>query len=95
MKHRTLQFIILIISSISCFAQEEYSNILLSYSETQDIFYYKYNPEFIIYADYKSQSEAINEHPEQLIQSVLSATNQEWVNYNTPATARILSCGCA
>jgi hypothetical protein len=83
MKHRTLQFIILIISSISCFAQEEYSNILLSYSETQDIFYYKYNPEFTINADYKSQSEAINEHPEQLIQSVLSATNQEWVNYNT------------
>ena len=84
MKNRTLHLLVLLISSIACFAQEEYSNILLSYSETQDIFYYKYNPEFIIKADYKSQSEAINAYPEQLIQSVLSATNQEWVNYNTP-----------
>jgi hypothetical protein len=83
MKHKALHFIILVISSISCLAQEEYSNILLSYSETQDIYYYKYNPDFIIKADYKSQSVAVNEYPEQLVQSVLSATSQEWENYNT------------
>jgi len=81
MKHKIIQILVLLISVFS-FGQE-YSNILLSTSETQDIYFYEYSPRLKIKADYQLQSEAVNEYPEQLIQSVLSATNQEWVNYNT------------
>lgn len=83
MKHKILNFIILLIGSFSCFSQKETSNIMLSYSENQDIYIYEYMPNFKIKAEYKSQSQAINKYPEQLLQSILSATNQEWVNYNT------------
>ena len=65
------------------FAQQEYSNIMLSSSEEQTLYFYDYQPDLIIKADYSEMSEAENKYPEQLMQSVLSATNQEWVDYNT------------
>lgn len=75
--------IFLITLPLFSFSQQEYSNILFVFSENQEIDIYKYDNDFIIKADYNNQSEAVNLYPEQLVQSVFSATTQEWVNYNT------------
>lgn len=57
----------------SYFAQKQQSQLL----------YHSYDPPLRITADYNSLTEALNLFPEQLIQSVLSASNQEWIDYNT------------
>ncbi len=61
----------------------DYPNLILSYSETKDLYFYAYDPPLIIRADYSNINEAVNEYPEELVQSILSARNQEWVDYNT------------
>ncbi|XKX06547.1 hypothetical protein R8G61_04280 [Tenacibaculum maritimum] len=75
--------LIILLYLLFSFSQKEYSNIIFSFSEEQSINVFKYSEDFIIRADYNDKEEAVNEYPEQLIQSVFSATNQEWVNYNT------------
>ncbi|WP_157926191.1 hypothetical protein [Tenacibaculum maritimum] len=75
--------LIILLYPLFSFSQKEYSNIIFSFSEEQSINVFKYSEDFIIRADYNDKEEAVNEYPEQLIQSVFSATNQEWVNYNT------------
>ena len=65
------------------FAQKESSNIMFSYPEESEVSFYAYEPRLKIEADYKKMGEAVNEYPEQLVQSILSASNQEWVYYNT------------
>ena len=44
--------------------------------------YYLYEPSFKAKKYYKSQSEAANTSPEELFMSIISATNQDWINYN-------------
>tara|TARA_R110000868_G_scaffold79232_12_gene225552 strand:+ start:5687 stop:6391 length:705 start_codon:yes stop_codon:yes gene_type:complete len=83
MKHKILNFVIILISSISCFAQEEDANLILSYPEESEISFYQYPEETYAKAIYKSQAEVTNKYPEQLLESIISATDQEWVNYNT------------
>jgi len=60
----------------------ENSNLILSISEDKDLNFHSYQPRLIIKANLKNQNEAKNEFPEQLMESILSAINQEWVNYN-------------
>jgi len=80
---QTVITLFLLLVTVTLGAQTEYSNMILSYSENQKIFFHKYEPRLIIKAEYSSITEAENKYPEQLIQSILSATNQEWINYNT------------
>ncbi len=63
-------------------AQKENMNIILSYPEEQEVYFYEYQPRLKIKATYTSLEEVENKHPEQLVQSVVSAIDQEWVNYN-------------
>ncbi|MCA6420690.1 MAG: hypothetical protein IM603_16485 [Cytophagales bacterium] len=67
-----------------CHSQNsEYPNIILSYSENQTLYFHEYNPPLKVKAEYTQLSQALNQYPEQLIQSILSAKNQNWVDYNT------------
>ena len=83
MKKITLFIVFILLSITYNYSQQELSNIIFSHSENQTIYFYEYNGKLKVKADYKTQIQAVNEYPEQLIQSVLSATNQKWVNYNT------------
>ncbi|OWW26518.1 hypothetical protein B4Q04_02190 [Zobellia sp. OII3] len=83
MKHKLIQILILLFFSISCNAQEEDANLILSYPEESEISFFQYPEGTFAKAIYKSQAEATNVYPEQLLESIISATNQEWVNYNT------------
>ncbi|WP_375604869.1 hypothetical protein [Flavobacterium davisii] len=60
---------------------QEKSNRIYSFNLTE-IYFYKYKPEFIIKAtkDFKNIK---NEFPEELIQSILSCSNEEWEIFNT------------
>lgn len=64
-------------------AQEEDANLILSFPEESEISFFQYPEGTYAKAVYRSQSETTNEYPEQLLESIISATNQEWVNYNT------------
>lgn len=61
----------------------ESSNIILARVDSSEMNFYQYHPPLKIMAGYTNIIEATNEYPEQLVQSVLSARNQKWVNYNT------------
>jgi hypothetical protein len=52
-------------------------------SSMQNLVFSKYQPAFKAKMLYKNQSEAKNETPESLVSSIISASNQEWVDYNT------------
>lgn len=83
MKHKLLHFLILVIISTPFFAQVEDANLILSYPEESEISFYQYPPNTFAKAIYVLQEEAINQYPEQLLESIISAVDQEWVNYNT------------
>jgi hypothetical protein len=61
----------------------ESHNFLLSYSERQSLYFFEYAPALQIKADYTDVIQADNLYPEQLMQSILSARNQAWVDYNS------------
>ena len=69
--------------SFFVFAQEEDAKLILSYPEESEISFYQYPPNTYAKVIYTDQTEAVNKYPEQLLESIISATNQEWVNYNT------------
>ncbi len=64
-------------------AQEENANLILSYPEESEISFFQYPEGTNAYAIYNSQAETTNMYPEQLLESIISATNQDWVDYNT------------
>ena len=82
---KKIKFICLIAFLVSVIgnAQEEDANIIFSYPEESEISFFQYPERTFAKAIYKSQAEATNVYPEQLLESIISATNQEWVNYNT------------
>ena len=81
-KAKYLILLTFIISSLMN-AQEEDANLILSFPEESEIFFFQYPEGTHAKAIYKSQSEVTNKYPEQLLESIISATNQEWVNFNT------------
>lgn len=81
-KNKVLLFLILCVAKFG-YTQEVYPNIILGYSAKKEISFYQYVPVLKIKADYKSIKEAENKYPEQLVQSILSASSQNWVDYNT------------
>jgi hypothetical protein len=44
---------------------------------------YIYEPPFLAKGIYKDTTEAVNKFPEQLMSSIISTTNQKWIDYNT------------
>jgi hypothetical protein len=84
-KQKLVLFTLIFCSYISfVFAQKtESSNLILGYEEIQELSFYVYKPKLLIKATLSSMEEAKNLYPEQLMESVFSATNQNWVNYNT------------
>lgn len=81
-KTKILSFVILLILN-TIYAQEEETNLILSYPEESEISFYKYPIDTNVKAIYNNQTDVVNKYPEQLLESIISATNQEWVNYNT------------
>lgn len=59
------------------------SRVIITSGKFTNSKFYIYSPPFKAKAIYKNQSEAENLFPEQLMSSILSASNQEWVDYNT------------
>ncbi len=77
---------LLFIAFITCSlvrSQQEDANLILSYSEESEISFFEYSKNTYAKAIYKRQEDVTNKYPEQLLESIISATNQEWVNYNT------------
>lgn len=58
-------------------------NLILSISEESELMFYRYDSIFKIKATLTSLDEVENEYPEQLMESILSARNQKWIDYNT------------
>ena len=57
--------------------------LLGNQSSMQDLVFSLYKPTLQAKMIYRYQSEAKNESPETLISSIMSASSQEWVDYNT------------
>tara|TARA_R110000868_G_scaffold271087_1_gene530583 strand:+ start:6592 stop:7296 length:705 start_codon:yes stop_codon:yes gene_type:complete len=83
MKKIKLVFLLVFLINTIGYTQEEDANLILSYPEESNISFYQYPEGIYAKAIYSDQSGAINKYPEQLLESIISATNQEWVNYNT------------
>ncbi|CAM1364577.1 conserved hypothetical protein [Tenacibaculum litoreum] len=76
--------LIVILTNVMVFGQStKDSNLILTITEEQNLSFHKYEPRLQLKATLTTISEVKNEFPEQLMQSILSARNQEWVNYNT------------
>ncbi|RUA34501.1 MAG: hypothetical protein DSY77_05050 [Bacteroidetes bacterium] len=59
------------------------SRIILSVTQgIENASFHVYEPPFQAKAIYSDTTEAVNEYPEQLMSSIMSATNQPWVEYN-------------
>ncbi len=59
------------------------SPIILGGDNSEGMFFYEYAPPLKIKAVYKDTVQAVNNFPEQLMQSIISAKSQKWVGYNT------------
>ena len=80
------KFLLLLFLPVSLFAQEidPGARIIISISTgLEDASFYIYNPPFLAKPIYGDTLEAINQFPEQLMSSILSANTQDWINYNT------------
>lgn len=75
--------IIVSLVTVCSYAQADNANMILSENQESQLLYHSHDPPLRITADYISVDEAVNLYPEQLIQSILSARDQEWVDYNT------------
>ena len=82
-KKRVLILIFVLTNFIGFSQKTDSANLILSISEEQELNFYNYQPRLILKATLNTITEAKNEFPEQLMHSILSAKNQEWVNYNT------------
>lgn len=81
-KVKLVIFLYLVISSFTSKGQLNYEqNFLLYTNEIQELLFHNYTPQLIIKATDSIYKDA--EFPEQLVQSILSATNQEWVDSYT------------
>lgn len=77
-----LKFYLLILLSNIIYGQNNSSNIIVGSEEETELTFQKYDS-LIIKKDLKKLEDVKNDTPENLIKSILSATTQEWVDYNT------------
>jgi hypothetical protein len=73
-----LLFLSLIVSAQSF----KESDVILFNSAYQTVRYHVYEPPLKIQALYSDTTQAVNQFPEQVLMSMISARNQDWVNYN-------------
>ncbi len=59
------------------------ARIILATNETNQSSMYVYSPPFQAKAIFKDTLAATNLYPEQLMESIISANSQEWIDYNT------------
>lgn len=83
MKKTCTILLLALATSVSLKAQNEDANLVLSYPEETPISFFEYPPETRAKAIFSERSEALNRYPEELMESIISATDQEWVDYNT------------
>jgi hypothetical protein len=69
-------------------AQQREVPLGLSNSAISNSNFFIYSPRLIVKPTLKDSTEAANEYPEQLVTSILSSSNQTWVNYNTLGGAK-------
>lgn len=80
--------IILVLCLFSCWKPVFGQNSLrVDYDSISEVRYIIYSPPFKAKKIFKDTVEAKNNSPEQLMSSIMSATNQAWVNYNTKGGA--------
>ncbi len=78
----TFLFLLISVKLLSQEIGNEDANIVFSINEYTDLDFYNYDPPLQIKADYSDISEVSNQYPELLIQSILSAKNQDWIDSN-------------
>lgn len=74
--------VILFQFSLATLAQIEEVNIEVFDSSLSNVTYSVYTPKIKAKAIYNSQDEVLNLTPESLVESIMSTTNQDWVDYN-------------
>lgn len=76
-------FLFLVIFSFcKMYSQKDYANLIIGKEDEVELSFQIYDS-LVIKKDYTKFEDVINDSPENLIKSILSATNQEWVDYNT------------
>lgn len=88
MKKKMIRILITVFVSIffiiSTYAQDNLgARLIIGTNNIENTTYHIYDPPFRAMVIYKDTIEAVNKYPEQLMSSMLSASNQDWVNYNT------------
>lgn len=61
----------------------EGNRVILNSGNISDVSYYVYSPPYKAMAVYTDIKQVTNNYPEELMSSILSARNQDWVNLNT------------
>lgn len=88
MRPNSFQFIIgiLLLIPMAGFSQSAYQGnriMLATRDQGAESAFYIYDPPFKAKPVFKDTAEAKNQYPEQLMESMISANNQKWVDYNT------------
>jgi hypothetical protein len=86
-KNKSITVLLIYVASIITNAQTSPFQgdrvILGNQSSMQNLVFTQYKPVFKATMLYKNQNEAKNETPETLVSSIISASTQAWVDYNT------------
>ena len=77
------KWLFLILIPFFCFSQQKEVKIILKSKQLKNCSYQLYKPTVTVKMIYKDTTEALNKTSEQLMTSLISAKNQEWVNYNS------------
>lgn len=71
-----------ILFSLNVFGQNNEIEVSVIDEGVTNVKYLLYTPQYKAFGILKSQDEALNQTPESLAESIMSANNQEWVNHN-------------
>jgi len=75
--------VVMFLASYPVFSQSKTTPLILGSNSITDVTFHIYDPPFRAKPQYRDSTEALNEYPEQLMSSIMSASTQQWVNYNT------------
>lgn len=82
MKKNVIFFCLIIFAHYHMYSQKDYANLIIGKEDKVELSFQTYDS-LIIKKDYIKIEDVKNDSPENLIKSILSATTQEWVDYNT------------
>jgi hypothetical protein len=75
--------LILVLSQYGLFAQSKSVSLIVGNGHLSSANFFMYDPSLIIKGTYSDTTQALNIYPEQLMNSILSASSQKWIDYNT------------